>query len=110
MAIISKEVEHVELSACAQEEKFVSMFMGEMTKVEKPSIIYEDNQGAIFLAKNRQVGILTKHINIRHHFLRDMVEEKYIDIEYIRSENNPYDIMSKKTSEANFARHMIRIT
>ena len=80
MTLISKEVEHVELSACAQEEKFVSMFMGEMTKVEKPSIIYEDNQGDIFLAKNRQVGIHTKHIDIDHHFLRDVVKEKDINI------------------------------
>ena len=98
------------LSACAQEEKFVSMLLGEMTKVEKPSVIYEDNQGAIFLAKNRHVDIITKHTDICHHFLRDMVEEKDIDIQYIRSEEKPADIMTKNTSEADFARHMRRIT
>ena len=49
--------------------------------MEKPSVIYEDNQGAIFLAKNRQVGIRTKHIDILHHFMRDMVEEKGIVIQ-----------------------------
>ena len=86
------------------------MLLGEMNGVEKPSVIYEDNQGAIFLAKNRQVGICTKHINICHHFLQDMVEEKDIDIHYTRSEENPADIMSKNTSEADFARHMRRIT
>ena len=57
-----------------------------MTKVEKPSAIYEDNQGAIFLAKNRQVGIHKNHIDIRCHFLWDMVEEKDIDIQYIQNE------------------------
>ena len=81
-----------------------------MTEVEKPSVLYEDNQGAIFLAKNRQVGILTKHIDVRHCFLRYMVEEKDGDIKYIRSEENPADIMAKNTSEADFARHMRRIT
>ena len=78
--------------------------------MEKPSIIYKDNQGAIFLAKNTQVGIRTKHIDIRHHFLRDMVEEKDIDIQYIRSEDNPADIVTKNISEADFTRHMRRIT
>ena len=77
--------------------------------MEKPSDIYEDNQGAIFLAKNRQVGICTKRIDICHRFLRDMVEEKDIDIQYIHSEENPYDIMTKNTSEAGFASHMIWI-
>ena len=64
------EAEHVELSACTQEVKFISMFLGNMTKVENTSVIYEDNQGTIFLAKNRQVGIHTKHINIRHHSMQ----------------------------------------
>ena len=81
-----------------------------MTEVEKTSVIYEDNQGAIFLAKKRQIGIHTKHIDISHHFLRDMVEERDIDIHYIRSEQNPSDIINKNTSEADFARHMRRIT
>ena len=36
------------------------MLMVEMNKVQRPSIIYEDNQGAIFLAKNMHVGIRRK--------------------------------------------------
>ena len=39
-----------------------------------------------------------------------MVEYKYIDIQYIRSEENPVDIMTKNTSKAYFARHVRRIT
>ena len=60
-------------SECAKDVKFVSMFLGEITEVEKPSVIYENNQGKIFLAKNRQVGICTKRIDICHHFLWYMV-------------------------------------
>ena len=73
------------------------MFLGEMTEVENPSVIYEDNQGEMFIAKNRPVVIRTKHIDIRHHFLQNMLEEKDIDIQYIRSEENPDDIMTKNT-------------
>ena len=47
--------------------------------------MYEDNQGAILLSKNRQVGISTKHIDILRHFLRDMVKDKDVNIKYIRS-------------------------
>ena len=48
VTLISMEADYVALSACAHEVKFVSMFLVEMTKVEKPYVIYEDNQGAIF--------------------------------------------------------------
>ena len=75
MKLSSTESEYVSLSECAQEVKFISIILGEMIEVEKPSVIYEDNKGAIFLAKKRQVDICTKHIDIFHHFLRDMVEE-----------------------------------
>ena len=77
-----------------------------MTEGKNSSVIYEDDQGMIFIAKNRQVDIRKKHIDIRHHFLRDMVEEKDIYIQYIRSKYNPAEIMTKNTSEADFSRHM----
>ena len=94
--LIGTEAEYVALSECAQEVNFLSMLLGETTEVQKPSVIYEDNQGKKILAKNRQVGIHTKHIDIRHRFLRDMVEEKDLDIQYIHSEENPAEIMTKK--------------
>ena len=57
-----------------------------ITEVQKPEVVYEDNQGDIFLEKNRQVGMHTKHIDIHHHFMIDMVKGKDMDIKYIRSE------------------------
>ena len=47
-----------------------------MTKVQKSAVVYKDNQGAIFLAKNRQVGMCAKHIDICHTFMRDMIKKK----------------------------------
>ena len=38
------------------------------------------------------------------------MDENDIDIQYIRSEENPYDIMTKNTSEEDFGRHTRRIT
>ena len=54
-----------------------------MTKVLKPSVLNEDNQGDIFLEKNRQVGMRTKHIDISYRFFSYMVEYKDMDMKYI---------------------------
>ena len=80
VTLSSTEAEYAAMSACTLDVKFISMLLGEKTEVEYPSDIYEDNQGAMFQAKNRQVGIRTKHIDICHQFLQDMVEDKYFDI------------------------------
>ena len=82
----SMEEEYVALSACAQEVNFVNVSLKYINELWKPAVVYEDNQGDIFLANNRQVGMRTKHINICHHFMRDATEEKDMDIKYIRSE------------------------
>ena len=63
------------LSTCAQELKFVIM-----ARVQIPEVVYEDSQGDILLAKNRQVGMRTKYIDICHHFLRDMLEDNEMNI------------------------------
>ena len=52
----------------------------------------------------------TKHIDIWHYFLRDLVEEKEMGIKYIRSEKNPADIVSKNCSEADYVKHTKRIS
>ena len=62
------------------------MLLEEISEVQKPAVFYKDNKGAIFLAKNDQVVMRTKHIDIRHHFLRDTVEYKDMEIKYIRIE------------------------
>ena len=76
MTLISIEAEYASFSACKQVLIFFSMVLGEITKLKKPYIIYEDIQGESFLEQNRQVGVFRKYIDIQHHFLRDMVEDK----------------------------------
>ena len=76
----------------------------ELTGVMLRAIIYEDNLGAIYLVKNQQVSARTKHIDIRHHYLRDLQGDR-IDIRFVRSEDNASDIMTKNTARELFERH-----
>ena len=68
-------------------------------------VVYEDNQGAIHLTKNYQVGARTKHIDIRHHWIRDLHQQQRIVIKYIRSENNIADIATKNVPAETYNRH-----
>ena len=45
-------------------------------------MIYEDNQSAISLAKNPQFHGRAKHIDLRHHFIREQVADKSIELKY----------------------------
>jgi predicted sulfurtransferase len=78
----------------------------EITGENHQAIIYEDNLGAIYLAKNQQVSGRTKHIDIRHHWLRDLQTSKRIDIRFKRSDDNSADIMTKNSTKDLFEKHI----
>ena len=57
--------------------------------------ICADNQAAIFLAINPAVERRTKHIDICHHYIREQVETKVIDLYHIAGEENPANLFTK---------------
>ncbi len=106
VSLSSTEAEYQALSECAQEAMFTKSLVEEITGIKTPSaLIYEDNLGAMFLAKNAQVSGRTKHIDVRHHFIRDLIREKSLELKFVKSENNPADIMTKNTNRELFLLH-----
>ena len=60
---------------------------------------FTDNNGAIFLSGNKQVGGRTKHIDTRYHFIREKVENGSIKVSYVNSVKNPSDLLSKNVTQ-----------
>ena len=54
-----------------------------------------DNTSTINLSKNPVQHLKSKHIEIRYHFLRDLVKEKVVWLEFINIENQKADIFTK---------------
>ncbi|GJU80936.1 putative ribonuclease H-like domain-containing protein [Tanacetum coccineum] len=57
--------------------------------------IYIDNNSAICIVKNPVYHSRTKHIEIRHHFIRDCYEKKLINVDHIHSDDNVADLLTK---------------
>ena len=67
--------------------------------------VLEDNQGAIALAENPLSSSNSKHNDVRHHFIRDLVEKKEGCIEHVDSEEQHADILTKALPRAIFVVH-----
>jgi hypothetical protein len=107
VTLSSTESEFVAMSMAATEIKFVVSLLAEIFKCPPtlPSILKEDNTGAIFMAKNTAIGQRTKHVDIRYRFVNDMILSKELSVEHIRSGDNPSDTMTKNLPLALFAKH-----
>jgi len=104
VTLSSTEAEYIAASMCATEIKFLQMLLEELMPTEetRPATLFEDNTGAIFLMENQAVGNRTKHIDIRWHHLRSMMqgEDPRLQVVFIRSENNLADLATKNVTEA----------
>jgi hypothetical protein len=69
-----------------------------------PGIIKGDSQGAIALTRNTKDHSKVKHIDIRHHYIRELVHSGAIAIEQVPSAENAADLFTKPLSRDNHHR------
>ena len=67
--------------------------------------IKEDNQGAINMANNRYSSRRTRHIDVKHHVVRDAVEEGIVRIVYVGTVDQHADILTKALDSRTFDLH-----
>ena len=84
------------LAAACQEVKWLRQLLTELGfGPTGETTIYEDNQACIKLSENPHALGRTKHIDVRHHFIRELVAQREVKIEYIPSKRNIADIFTK---------------
>ena len=99
VALSTVEAEYVAMSRCAQQMVWMQSWLTEVdVPFHQPGLIQGDNRGAIALTKNTKDHGKVKHIDIRHHYIRDLVSSGALDIEHIPSADNAADLFTKPLS------------
>ena len=92
----STEAEYVALSGATQEAIWLRRLLNDLRcATDHPTIINEDNQGAIELSKNPKHHNRVKHIDIAYHFARERVESGEIEIIYCPTDSMIAYVMTK---------------
>jgi hypothetical protein len=96
VAVGSMEGEYVCLSAAARKVLEFRYFLEDVGFPQsEPTIIYEDNMSAINLAIAPAVSRKSRHIHIRHHFIRDCVQNKLVVIRHVSTDKMLADFLTK---------------
>ena len=83
----STEGEYVALSHATQEVVWLRRLLNDIgEKHDQPSVMNGDNQGAIELSMNPRFHDRTKHIDVAYHSIREKVNDKSINVKYVRSD------------------------
>ena len=103
IAMSSTEAEIMAASLAALEAVFLRGLLSELDCLQKsPTVLGVDNQGAIALAKNYVSNSRTKHIERRHLKIRELVEEFVVKPEFVPTNDNVADILSKPLGKDKF--------
>lgn len=97
VALSSTEAEYMALSSAVQEAIWLKQFaqeFGDFTS-DQSMVLKCDNQGAIHLSTNDVYKARSKHIDIRHHFVRDAITNWKIQVEYVQTDQMVADVLTK---------------
>jgi hypothetical protein len=109
VSLSTAEAEYVALSLCIQEVLWLKQLLDEMgVSHRKPIVVFEDNQGTIAIANNEGYHSRAKHIDIRHHFIREHIKSNEIKLEYIESKDQLADFLTKAIATKQFQRLLER--
>ena len=103
VALSSTEAEYIVQMYMAKEALWLRSFLRELRSApDDPLILNCDNQGVITLTKDNKFHACTKHIDMCYHFVREVVEDGKVAVQYIPTRDNVSDIFTKPLTKAKF--------
>ena len=96
VALSSTEVEYVAAALAAKEGLWLKSILLELDVIKLSHIkMYCDNQSCIKIAINPKLTDQNKHIKAKHHFIRDLVEMKELELQYTSTITMWADFLTK---------------
>ncbi|KAL5730657.1 hypothetical protein ACHQM5_003455 [Ranunculus cassubicifolius] len=113
IALSSAEAEYIAATDATCEAAWLRRILRDLQQEdEAPTTIHCDNKSAIAMTKNPAFHSRSKHIEIKHHFIRDYVNKREIQLEYVNTNEQLADIFTKavSTEKFNYFRECLKIT
>ncbi|KAE8710415.1 Retrovirus-related Pol polyprotein from transposon TNT 1-94 [Hibiscus syriacus] len=95
VALSTTEAEYVAVTDASKEMVWLQSFLEELGKKQENNVLYCNSQSVIHLAKNSSFHSRTKHIQLRYHFIRSLLEDGILKLEKISGAQNPADMLTK---------------
>ena len=102
-ALSTTEAEYMSMSNATKELIWLRTLLNEIGFHQSDATtIYQDNMGSIDLSQNNKNHDRTKHIDIRHHFLRDHIQSGNMKSIYCKTKEMVADMLTKPLAKPSF--------
>ena len=83
VSLSTAEAEYIATRSCCSQLFWMKKLLDDYGLSQETMVVYCDNSSAIDISKNLVQHSKTKHIEIKYHFIWDLVERKVVALEYI---------------------------
>ena len=94
-ALSTTEAEYIRLTEATKEVIWLKGLLTEMGLTQEAIRVHCDSQSALLLAQNSVYHARTKHIDIRYHQIRELVEDGEVELVKVHTKENPADALTK---------------
>ena len=109
-ALSTTKADYIAASSAGQEAVWLRLLLHSLEfEQKKATVIQEDNQGCIALSKNPKFQARTKHFDIKHHYIRDLVTTNLIDLSYCALHKMVANVLTKPLPKEEFKRFRTRM-
>ena len=110
VCLSTQEAEYVGMSEATKEALNLRMLLRQLGfGATTPTVIYSDNQRAITMGLHPANKPATRHIDMRRHSLRQLVEPKKVTTPYVRTHAMVVDCITQQTPKPTHSRHFATI-
>jgi hypothetical protein len=103
VALSTAEGEYIALSVVVREAVWLRKLLTNLFDHEMdPTIIQCDNQSCVKLSENPMFHDRSKHIEIKYHYIKDMMQRKAIHVQYLPTHEKIADIFTKLLGKTKF--------
>ena len=103
VALSTTEAEYISLSVASCQALWLRNVLHELKcPQEKGTIMFCDNQSSISLSKNPVFHGRSKHINIKYHFIRELIKDGEVYIKYCKTQDQVADVFTKALKTDSF--------
>jgi len=99
------DAEFVALNECSREVVYIKGLIEEMLGRSIKAMVFCDNAAAIAISKDSREHSRAKHIDVKYHYIREVLKQNTLEIEHVESSKNTADILTKGLSRDCFHRH-----
>jgi hypothetical protein len=102
VALSTTEAEYIALSVAVCEAVWLHKLLTDLFDHEMDPIITCDNQSCVKLFENPVFHDRSKHIEIKYHYIRDMLQRKAVHVQYLPTHEQIADIFTKPLANTKF--------